>query len=351
MIKVLIVEDSLTAQVLLRHILSSDADIQVLGTASNGLEALEFMRNNQPDLITMDLHMPIMDGLEATRTIMETKPVPILIVSNDWNSANKADAFEYLEAGALTALEKPQAIDDASFDELSKALIQTVKIMSEIKVIRRFPASGRRKIERSKGEHQELKIIVIGASTGGPPVLKTILTSLSESFPVPILIVQHIAKGFLPGLGDWLDASCALPVAIGKQGQEVLPGHVYLAPDEFEMGVSRSLRIHLSPHKTTIGPCPSVAFLFRSALVNFGPQALGVLLSGMGKDGAEELTLMKNKGAVTIAQNEESCVVFGMPGAAVKLKGATYILPPEKIGPMIERTVSSRLQIARREET
>jgi two-component system chemotaxis response regulator CheB len=342
MIKVLIVEDSLTAQVLLRQILSSDGAIQVLGTARNGLEALEFMRNHHPDVITMDLHMPIMDGLEATRTIMETKPVPIIIVSNDWDNANKADAFDYLEAGAVAALEKPQAIGDSSYDELRKDLIQTVKIMSEIKVVRRFPAR-KRKRERSNAELQELKIVVIGASTGGPPVLKTILSSLSENFPVPVLIVQHIAHGFLSGLGDWLDASCALPVAIAKQGQAVLPGHVYLAPDEFEMGVSRSLRIHLSPQKTTIGPCPSVAFLFRSALVHFGPQALGVLLSGMGKDGAEELALMKNKGSVTIAQNEESCVVFGMPGAAVKLQGATHILPPEKIGPLIERTVLSRL--------
>ncbi|MDR3616901.1 MAG: chemotaxis-specific protein-glutamate methyltransferase CheB [Candidatus Obscuribacterales bacterium] len=342
MIKVLIVEDSLTAQVLLRQILSSDGAIQVLGTARNGLEALEFMRNHHPDVITMDLHMPVMDGLEATRTIMETKPVPIIIVSNDWDSANKADAFDYLEAGAVAALEKPQAIGDSSYDELRKDLIQTVKIMSEIKVVRRFPAR-KRKRERSSAELQELKIVVIGASTGGPPVLKTILSSLSENFPVPILIVQHIAHGFLSGLGDWLDASCALPVAIARQGQAALPGHVYLAPDEFEMGVSRSLRIHLSPQKTTIGPCPSVAFLFRSALVHFGPQALGVLLSGMGKDGAEELALMKNKGSVTIAQNEESCVVFGMPGAAVKLQGATHILPPEKIGPLIERTVLSRL--------
>ncbi len=183
-----------------------------------------------------------------------------------------------------------------------------------------------------------------------PPVLKIILSSLSESFSVPIVIVQHIAKGFLPGLSDWLDASCALPVGIGEQGQQVRPGHVYLAPDECEMGVSRQLRIHLSPQKSTIGPCPSVSFLFRSALVNFGPQAMGILLSGMGRDGAEELTLMKHKGSVTVAQNEETCVVFGMPGAAVKLEGATYILPPEKIGPMSERTVSSRLHKVHREE-
>ena len=344
MIKVLIVDDSNTAQVLLKQILTADAGIEIMGTALNGLEALEFMKLHQPDIITMDLHMPVMDGLEATRKIMETKPVPIIIVSNSWHSANKADAFDYLEAGAVAALEKPQKPGDPNYDDLCQELVSTVKIMAEIKVIKRFPARGTKVADKLVDpEQQRLRVVVIGASTGGPPVLKTILSSLPLDFPLPILVVQHIAKGFLPGLADWLDASSALTVTIGRQGQELLPGHVYLAPDEYEMGVSRSLRIHLSTQKSDYGPCPSVAYLFRAAVLNFGQQAVGILLSGMGKDGAEELTMLKNKGAVTIVQNEESCVVFGMPGAAVKLQGATYILPPEKIAPAIERTV--RLQL------
>jgi two-component system chemotaxis response regulator CheB len=349
-IKVLIVEDSMTAQVLLKQILTGDSAIEILGTAKNGVEALEFMENNQPDIITMDLNMPIMDGLEATRRIMETKPVPILIVSNSWHSSNKADAFDYLEAGAVAALEKPQRIADPSYEGLCKELIQTIKIMAEIKVVKRFASNRKKPQSHAEDERPKIRVVVIGASTGGPPVLKTILSALSADFPVPILVVQHIAKDFLPGMADWLNISSPLTVTIGRQGQEVLPGHVYLAPDDFEMGVSRSLRIHLTAHNRTYPPCPSVAYLFRSAVVHFGPQAIGVLLSGMGKDGAEELSQMKNKGAVTIVQDEESCVVFGMPGAAVKLSGATYILPPGKIAPSIEMAVSSRLRRKHRED-
>jgi two-component system chemotaxis response regulator CheB len=340
MIKVLIVDDSMTAQVLLKQILTADAGIEIIGSAKNGLEALEFVKHKQPDIITMDLHMPVMDGLEATRLIMESKPVPIIIVSNSWHRANKADAFDYLEAGAVAALEKPRQPTDSNFDELCKELVSTIKIMSEIKVVKRFPPRGvKRVFKRADTQHPRLRIVVIGASTGGPPVLKMILSALPADFPLPILVVQHITRGFLTGLADYLDASSALTVSIGKQGQEVLPGHVYLAPDEFEMGVTRTLRIHLSNQKLEHGPCPSVAYLFRAAVLNFGRQAIGVILSGMGKDGAEELAMLKNNGAVTIAQNEESCVVFGMPGAAVKLNGATYILPPEKIAPAIERAV------------
>jgi two-component system, chemotaxis family, protein-glutamate methylesterase/glutaminase len=345
MIKVLIVEDSLTAQILLKQIFSVDGNIQVIGTARDGLEALEFMqKNDPPDVVTMDLHMPIMDGLEATRRIMETKPVPILIVSNDWHSQNKSVAFDYLEAGAVAALEKPQRLGDPSYEELCKELLDTIKIMAEVKVIRRFPSNHRRRITRDDGvEHHGARLVVIGASTGGPPVLKTILSGFSEDFRVPILIVQHIAKGFLPGLAEWLDASTHLTVTIGQQGQQVLPGHAYLAPDGFEMGVSRPMRIYLSAPKPGYGPCPSVSYLFRSALITFGHQSIGILLSGMGKDGAEELSLMRRKGAITIAQDGKTCVVDGMPGTAVKMHGVTYVLPPERIAPTVERLVTAGL--------
>jgi two-component system, chemotaxis family, protein-glutamate methylesterase/glutaminase len=346
MIKVLIVEDSMTAQVLLKQVLTQDPHIEVIGTAKDGMQALEFLRHSQPDIVTMDLHMPVMDGLETTRRIMETNPVPIVIVSGSWNSSNKADAFDFLEAGALAALEKPQRVSAADYDDQCKELVQTVKLMSEIKVVKRFPASARRHREKQpheEDEHPGIRLVVIGASTGGPPVLKTILSAISKDFPVPIVIVQHIAKGFLQGLADWLDASCDLSVKIGKNGQEVLPGHVYLAPDGYELGVSRPRRIHLSVHKGSHFACPSVSYLFRSAAINFGWQSVGILLSGMGRDGADELFLMKQKGAVTIAQDKDSCVVYGMPGAAVKLHGATHVLAPEKIAPTLERVVSASL--------
>ncbi len=346
-IKVLIVEDSITAQVLLKQILGQDPDIQIIGLAKDGIQALEFMRHHTPDLITMDLHMPVMDGLVTTRRIMETKPVPIVICSGSWNSANKADAFDYIEAGAVAALEKPQRISSPDYDELCKELIQTVKLMSEIKVVKRFPASSssdRHSPRNDQDDHPGIRLVAIGASTGGPPVLKTIVSALPKDFSVPIVIVQHIAKGFLQGLADWLDSSSELAVSVAKNGEEVLPGHCYLAPDGCEMGVSRPRLVHLTAQKNTHFACPSASYLFRSASINFGWQSIGILLSGMGRDGAEELVLMKQKGATTIAQDKESCVVYGMPGAAVKLHGATYILPPEKIAPTVERIVKLSMQ-------
>lgn len=352
MIKVLIVDDSVTAQVLLNKVLCSDPNVQVIGTASNGTQALEFITRHKPDLITMDLHMPGMNGLEVTRRIMESKPCPIVIVSSSWNSANKAEVFDYLEAGAVAAVEKPNRLADPEFEELCNQLTQTVRLMSEIKVVRRLP-QGRTKRPLGDGSHPEgkqpeIRVIAIGASTGGPPVLRTILSQLPGDLPVPILIVQHIAKGFLPGLADWLNDSTQMKVQIAKEGDDMKPGHVYLAPDGQDMGVSRPRRIFMKSPKPGQSLCPSVAFLFKSVAQNFANESIGILLTGMGSDGAEDLHLMKTKGSVTIAQEKDSCVVFGMPGEAVKLGAAQHILPPDKIAEMVETTLNYKLRSPRK---
>src|ERR1700722_20716677 len=169
------------------------------------------------------------------------------------------------------------------------------------------------------------------ASTGGPPALQTILAGLPINFPVPVLIVQHIAAGFTQGFVDWLAHSSSLPVVLGAHGQSVLPGQGYVAPDGVHMAVYADGRIQLRSDEAENGLRPSVSFLFRSVAKAYGPSAVGVLLTGMGRDGASELKLMKEHGAVTIAQDEKTSVVHGMPGEAIKMGGATYILPPEKI--------------------
>ncbi len=217
--------------------------------------------------------MPGMNGLEVTRRIMESKPCPIVIVSSSWNSANKAEVFDYLEAGAVAAVEKPNRLADPEFEELCNQLTQTVRLMSEIKVVRRLP-QGRTKRPLGDGSHPEgkqpeIRVIAIGASTGGPPVLRTILSQLPGDLPVPILIVQHIAKGFLPGLADWLNDSTQMKVQIAKEGDDMKPGHVYLAPDGQDMGVSRPRRIFMKSPKPGQSLCPSVAFLFKSVAAEF----------------------------------------------------------------------------------
>ncbi|MGA2546547.1 MAG: chemotaxis-specific protein-glutamate methyltransferase CheB [Rectinemataceae bacterium] len=337
-IRVLIVEDSPVAQEFLTYILMSDPDIEVVGVAKNGSEALELVKELRPSVITMDIHMPIMDGFEATRRIMESVPTPIVVVSGSTGAQEVASTFRAMEAGALAVVLRPTGINHAAFKADSKRLIVTVKLMSEIKVVRRIARQAATPMPKSAILSQGLQtasgiqVIAIGASTGGPPVLKEILSRLRKDFPFPIIIVQHIAAGFVGGFAAWLSGSSDVPVRIASHGELPLPGRGYMAPDGFYIGVAEGPRIALSDDPPECnGLRPSVAYLFRSAAKVLGPRAVGVLLTGMGRDGAEEMKMMKDRGAITIAQDEASSVVHGMPGEAIKLGGATYVLPPEGI--------------------
>ncbi|MCK4359954.1 MAG: chemotaxis response regulator protein-glutamate methylesterase [Candidatus Cloacimonetes bacterium] len=343
MIRVLVVEDSPVVQEFLVHILSSDPDIWVIGTANNGEEALEAVKRKKPDIITMDINMPKMNGLEATRKIMESLPTPIVIVSGSWDTKEVATTFRAMEAGALAIVPRPMGIGHPDYEATAKELIQTVKLMSEVKVVRRWP---RRQLEavvptvtppvevEPKRIKAKIRIVAIGASTGGPIALQTILSGLPKDFPAPVLIVQHIAEGFVQGLVEWLDQTSNMPVYVATHGEYILPGHIYIAPDKFHISVKTGGRIALSKGECENGLRPSVSYLFRSIANVYGQNAAAVLLTGMGKDGAKELKLLKEKGAVTIAQDKESSVVHGMPGEAIRLGAATYILSPEKIPAM-----------------
>jgi len=336
MIKTLIVDDSKTVREFMIHLLSSDPEIQIVGLACNGNEAIDFVREKRPDVITMDIHMPGMDGYEATRIIMETHPTPIVVVSGSLKVNDVAISFKLYEAGALAVVLRPPGIEDAGYYDASKALINTVKLMSEIKVVRRFP---KRTIAQYKPiilnqpinpESRNIQLIAIGASTGGPVVLQKILSELPENIPVPILIVQHIAKEFIKGFRDWLSNTSMIPLTIAKDGEQLYPGIGYIAPDDFQMGIESGLKILLSKPVDS-GLCPSVDFLFHSVSEVLGANAIGILLTGMGKDGAKELKSMRDKGAITIAQDEASCVVYGMPAEAVKIDAVDHVLSPDKI--------------------
>lgn len=340
MIKVLVVDDSAVTRQHLSHILAADQDIQVLRAASNGEEAVKLAAELKPNVITMDIFMPKMDGIEATRKIMQTCPTPIVIVSANWTAEETEMTFKALDAGAVTLIEKPVSIGHPRYELMAQELRQTVKLMSEVKVVRRWasyrPAlkpvvSPAKPAEMSKPEAVEIEVVAIGVSTGGPPVLHAILSALPADFPVPILVVQHISAGFLPGLVDWLGQDSALPIHVAEHGQFLTPGHVYFAPDDRHMGVNARRQIALDNSAKENNLRPAVSYLFRSSLEVFGSRVMGVLLTGMGRDGAAELRRMMDHGAITIAQNKESCVVFGMPGEAVALGGARFVLPPDRI--------------------
>lgn len=345
MIKVLIVEDSIVMQQLLSYIIDSDPKFHVIGIVSNGEEAIEAAEKLSPDVITMDIHMPRMDGIEATRRIMETSPTPIVIVSGSTQTKELAYSFKMMQAGALAVLLRPPGIGHPDHLREAKKLVQTLRLMSEVKVVKRSPKAIKRTAVPPPSFSSDLKakpasrLIAIGVSTGGPPLLQKIISGLPKNFPVPILIVQHIAPGFVIGFANWLSNSCNFPIHIASHGEYLLPGHCYIAPDGFHMGVGNNSRIVLSDHPPEGGLRPSVAYLFRTVAENFGPRATGIILTGMGRDGAEELKLMKDKGAVTIVQDKESSVVHGMSGEAIKLNAASYVLSPEGIIKYLTRLV------------
>lgn len=338
-IRVLIVDDSAVVRELLRHILSADPQILVIGTASNGKDALSFIEHTPPDVITMDYQMPKMNGLEATRMIMKTHPIPIIIVSGTAVHEEAAKVFHLIDSGAVAIVAKPISIEHANFDAMAKELVHTVKLMSEVKVIRRW---FREKIEPQPQPQKSLqdkldvtpaniKIVVIGASTGGPIVIKTILSKIPKNFPIPILIVQHIAQGFAIGFVEWLKQTTGFSVQLAVAGTFPLPQHAYVAPDGLHMLLASNGSFILTDDAPMNGHRPSVARLFLSVATLFGRHAVGILLSGMGKDGAAELKLLKNKGALTIVQDKETSIVYGMPGEAIQLNAESLVLTPEAI--------------------
>lgn len=348
MIRIVVIDDSAVSRAVLQHVFDGQPDMQVVGWAANGKAGIDEVKRTKPDLVTMDLEMPVMDGIEATRVLMEEHPVPIAIVSGVWSPEEVHKTFLASEAGAVAILEKPAGFDSPDRAGQVEDLVRTIRAMAEVKVVRRrssrAPAtteSGRRAPAateirptrpRSAPATGQPSIVVVGASTGGPPVLKVLLERVPAAFPLPIVVVQHISPGFVPGLVSWLAESTGLTVHVARNLEVPQPGHVYFAGDDRHLGLNRDGVLFLADEPAENGMRPAVSYLFRTAAENLGASAIGVLLTGMGHDGAMELKRLREEGAVTFAQDEATSVVFGMPGEAVRLGAAVHILPAEAIG-------------------
>ncbi|OQY48019.1 MAG: hypothetical protein B6242_03535 [Anaerolineaceae bacterium 4572_78] len=334
-IRVLITDDSPSARELLKAILESSPDLDVIGVAKNGLQAVQLAKQLAPDIVTMDIYMPEMDGYQATRQIMEEIPRPIIMITASFDKGETDLTFKAIQAGALSVLSKPSMnAPPETFD----FLISQVKLMSEVKVIRRWRRSATKKTTHSRllstdyqtsvpPSHQGVEVIGIASSTGGPGALATILGALPANFSRPILVVQHITKGFGLSLVSWLNSQIKLPVKLGQHGGKIRDGQVIIAPDDYHMTVDNRKRIILSKTSPYQGTRPSANYLFSTLAKVYGNKAVGIILTGMGSDGAKGMLAMQQVGAQTIAQNEASCVVFGMPAAAINLKAVEQVLP------------------------
>lgn len=355
-IRVLIVEDSRVNQGLLRGLLADDPGFEIAGIVNNGLEAVAFVAKSKPDVVSMDIYMPVMDGVEATRQIMQHTPVPIVIVSSFYQANEVKMSFSILEAGALTILSRPFGPGHPLYNQTARNYRNTLRMMSEVKVsiIRRGvgqsakqkpgviknpvpPARNTANLQsgnsvigtrRNPGNYA---LIAIGASAGGPQAIQSILSLLPSSLPVPVLIVQHIDSNFAEGYCEWLGSTSKLPVHIAVDGEAMVPGHVYLPPGDHHLGLQKQGLVSVSKAPPERGLRPAVSFLLRDVMSVYGKNAMAIILSGMGIDGAAELKKLRDLGAYTFAQDANTSLVHGMPGEAIKLGGALRILPPDEI--------------------
>jgi two-component system, chemotaxis family, protein-glutamate methylesterase/glutaminase len=331
-IRVVLAEDSAVAQALLVGVLQEDGGFEIVGVADNGEAAVTLARQMRPDVILMDVYMPRLNGLEATRQIMESTPVPIVMTSASFEAQEAELTFAALEVGALAIVPKPVGPGHPNFARSAGQLSRTLKTMSEVKVVRRWPKQPREASRPAPAPApRRVEIIAIGVSTGGPKVLADILGPMPADLPVPIHVVQHIASGFVDGFVHWLGRKTDLAVRLAAHGERSRPGTIYIAPDGAHLGIGVGGRIMLSDGPPENGFRPSASFLLRSVAAAYRQSALGILLTGMGSDGANGLLALRRAGGMTVVQDEASSVVFGMPGEAVRLGAAELVLPPERI--------------------
>ena len=363
-IRVMIVEDSAVVSALLEHCIGCDPRLEVSATAASAEEALEMLERGSPDVIgpdviAMDIRLPGMDGLEATRRIMSGKPVPIVVVAScteagRWNTI----PMEALRAGALTVLEKPAATTNADYERVAQRLCTQLVIMSQVKLVRR---NGRGESTAADGwtpqagssppavfQPGRFRMLGITCSTGGPRALVQLLSALGPAFPLPILLVQHMTAGFMEGFAAWLDGVCPFAVKTAKDGSIPAAGTVHLAPADRHLRLDEG-RLRLDTGDPVSFQRPSGTVLFQSMARDLRAGALGVLLTGMGDDGALGLLEIRRLGGYTVAEDESTAVVYGMPAAAVRMGAVCESLPLPAIAPRVLELVPAKQKLCQTE--
>ncbi len=343
MVEVLIIDDLKSARDLIRDILASDPHIHVCGMADNGIEAVEMAKRLRPHLIVLDSHLKQVSGFEVAEEIMRVRPTPIIMVTTAWDNLTNPPAQAFA-CGVLDVIHKKELYRWRTQPNVAAGFIRKIKLLSKAN---RF--SVKNQCETSPkllkttdplkgvvGRHNESvkkenRIIAIASSTGGPNALFTVLRALPANFPAPILIVQHMSPGFIQGLAQWLDHEEHIRVRVARNNTAPLPGQALLAPDDAHLTVDEKHRIRLVDSPPEGGHRPSGTTLLESVGRVYGPQALGIILTGMGNDGAKGMAALKSLGGKTIAQDQETSVIFGMPKSAIDLGTVDKVLPLSEI--------------------
>jgi two-component system chemotaxis response regulator CheB len=331
-VRVMIVEDSLVIRALLTHIVGRDPRLTVAAAVGSAEEAIAQIARVRPDVISMDIRLPGMNGLEATRVIMSRFPTPIVVIAGGIDDPSLDISMNALRAGALAVLEKPVGLEHSAYEDMAANICTQLYIMSQVAVVRqRLPPrpTGAETPEPLLAARP--RIIGVAASTGGPPALAKFLGALPPSFPLPVLVVQHMGAAFMEGFAAWLNTVTQMETTLARDGEAPQSGRIYVAPGNRHLGLSNDGNLSVSEGAMVGGQRPAATILFRSMAAACGAEGCGIVLTGMGEDGADGLAELRRAGGYTIAEHESTAVVYGMPGAAVRAGAVSVTLPLDVI--------------------
>ena len=344
--KVLIIEDSSPVREILTHIIREDPRLEVQGAVSTAEEGLDFIKKHHPDVISLDIRLPGMNGFEATTRIMSTSPTPIVVVSNNVQGDDLQISMNALRAGALSVIEKPVGLSHRDYEKYAAQICNQLVAMSTVKLVRQRIARPLKINSSTPHPHwnaNQFKMLAVVASTGGPGALVQLFQALPANFPLPIVLVQHITGCFLQSFAEWLGQNCPFRVNVVYSGEVPRPGIIYVAPPDHHLEVGEN-HLLLSRSPPVCSQRPSGTVLFRSLAHSLRGGGLGVILTGMGNDGADGLLDMRKAGGYTVAEDESTAVIYGMPAAAVQLGAACEILPLDKIATHIIGLLEGRIR-------